>query len=235
MVLDPIPQYVVPATVSFVAADAQFTPKTVETKDERDEADVPRQAQDRSAGPAEHLQAGEDRRARHGLRAHRRGDGLAAEDLQVKLPAAQNDRGFVARVAGVSHRYGASIALDDVTIDIPARIMVGVIGPDGVGKSTLLALISGVRKIQQGKVVGLRRRRGRRRASQGHSRPHRLYAAGPGPQSLSDAERVREYRFLRPAVRARRRGAPGAHHRTLDRDGPRARSRTAPPASFPAA
>ena len=60
---------------------------------------------------------------------------------------------IVARVTGVSHRYGASIALDDVAIDIPARIMVGVIGPDGVGKSTLLALIAGVRKIQQGKVV----------------------------------------------------------------------------------
>jgi ribosome-dependent ATPase len=59
----------------------------------------------------------------------------------------------IARVANVSHRYGASIALDDVSTDIPARIMVGVIGPDGVGKSTLLALISGVRKIQQGKIV----------------------------------------------------------------------------------
>ncbi len=35
IILDPIPDYVVPATVSFVAADAQFTPKTVETKDER--------------------------------------------------------------------------------------------------------------------------------------------------------------------------------------------------------
>ena len=35
LVLDPIPQYVVPAKVTFVAADAQFTPKTVETKDER--------------------------------------------------------------------------------------------------------------------------------------------------------------------------------------------------------
>jgi ribosome-dependent ATPase len=58
----------------------------------------------------------------------------------------------VARVEKVSHRYGAAIALNDVTIDIPARIMVGVIGPDGVGKSTLLALISGVRKIQEGKV-----------------------------------------------------------------------------------
>jgi HlyD family secretion protein len=36
IVLDPAPQYVIPATVSFVAADAQFTPKTVETKDERE-------------------------------------------------------------------------------------------------------------------------------------------------------------------------------------------------------
>ncbi len=60
---------------------------------------------------------------------------------------------IVARVTNASHRYGASIALDDVSIDIPARVMVGVIGPDGVGKSTLLALISGVRRIQQGKIT----------------------------------------------------------------------------------
>jgi HlyD family secretion protein len=36
VILDPAPQYVVPAKVSFVAADAQFTPKTVETKEERE-------------------------------------------------------------------------------------------------------------------------------------------------------------------------------------------------------
>jgi HlyD family secretion protein len=35
IVLDPIPDRIIPAKVSFVAADAQFTPKTVETKDER--------------------------------------------------------------------------------------------------------------------------------------------------------------------------------------------------------
>ena len=35
LVLDPAPDLVIPATVSFVAADAQFTPKTVETSDER--------------------------------------------------------------------------------------------------------------------------------------------------------------------------------------------------------
>src|SRR3974390_1307611 len=36
IILDPVPQYVVPASVSFVAADAQFTPKTVETQEERE-------------------------------------------------------------------------------------------------------------------------------------------------------------------------------------------------------
>lgn len=34
--LDPFPGYVIPATISFVAADAQFTPKSVETADERE-------------------------------------------------------------------------------------------------------------------------------------------------------------------------------------------------------
>lgn len=36
IVLDPIPQYVIPARVTFVAAEAQFTPKAVETDEERE-------------------------------------------------------------------------------------------------------------------------------------------------------------------------------------------------------
>jgi ribosome-dependent ATPase len=60
---------------------------------------------------------------------------------------------IVASLKNVSHHYGATVALDDVSIDVPARKMVGVIGPDGVGKSTLLALVSGVRTIQSGEVV----------------------------------------------------------------------------------
>ena len=59
----------------------------------------------------------------------------------------------IARVKNVSHLYGAMVALADVSIDIPSRIMVGVIGPDGVGKSTLLGLIAGVKTIQDGGVV----------------------------------------------------------------------------------
>ena len=36
VIADPIPQYVIPATISFVATDAQFTPKSVETAEERE-------------------------------------------------------------------------------------------------------------------------------------------------------------------------------------------------------
>jgi len=61
----------------------------------------------------------------------------------------------VARVEHVMHRYGKTQAVNDLTLEIPAHCMAGLIGPDGVGKSTLLGLISGVRKIQTGKVTVL--------------------------------------------------------------------------------
>ncbi|MBV8682431.1 MAG: ribosome-associated ATPase/putative transporter RbbA [Caulobacteraceae bacterium] len=59
---------------------------------------------------------------------------------------------WVARVSGVSQHYGKAVALDDVSLDIPANRMIGLIGPDGVGKSTLLGMLAGVRKIQAGQV-----------------------------------------------------------------------------------
>lgn len=61
----------------------------------------------------------------------------------------------VARVEALTHRYGSVLALDDVTIDIPAGLLVGVIGPDGVGKSSLLSILAGARRIQSGKVLVL--------------------------------------------------------------------------------
>lgn len=60
-----------------------------------------------------------------------------------------------ASLEAVSHRYGTTIALDNVTVSIPSGCMAGLIGPDGVGKSTLLALIAGVRRIQTGNVRAL--------------------------------------------------------------------------------
>jgi len=58
----------------------------------------------------------------------------------------------VARLGGVTHRYGHTSALDAVDLEMPSGCLVGLIGPDGVGKSTLLGLIAGARKIQTGSV-----------------------------------------------------------------------------------
>ena len=59
---------------------------------------------------------------------------------------------FIAKVSKLSHKYDDVIALDNITLEIPSGKMIGFIGPDGVGKSTLLAIISGVKKVQTGNV-----------------------------------------------------------------------------------
>ncbi|MBC7161983.1 MAG: ribosome-associated ATPase/putative transporter RbbA [Immundisolibacter sp.] len=58
----------------------------------------------------------------------------------------------VARLSGVGLRYGKVEALVDVTLDLPGGCMAGLIGPDGVGKSSLLALTAGARAIQDGRI-----------------------------------------------------------------------------------
>ena len=62
---------------------------------------------------------------------------------------------IVATLSGVTLTYGKTLALDAVDLAIPAGVMVGFIGPDGVGKSSLLSLIAGARRIQQGHVTVL--------------------------------------------------------------------------------
>ena len=58
----------------------------------------------------------------------------------------------VARLSDVALRYGNVQALVGITLDIPSGCMVGLIGPDGVGKSSLMALVAGARVIQQGRI-----------------------------------------------------------------------------------
>jgi ribosome-dependent ATPase len=61
----------------------------------------------------------------------------------------------VVSIAAVTHRYGKVAALDGISLEVPSGLMVGIIGPDGVGKSTLLALTAGSRRVQQGRVMVL--------------------------------------------------------------------------------
>jgi ribosome-dependent ATPase len=58
----------------------------------------------------------------------------------------------IASLNNVTHRYGKIAALDSLTLALPAGCTVGLIGPDGVGKSTMLGIVAGARQIQSGKV-----------------------------------------------------------------------------------
>jgi len=58
----------------------------------------------------------------------------------------------VVHLQGVSLHYGKACALDQVTLELPAGCVVGLIGPDGVGKSSLLSLAAGARQAQDGSI-----------------------------------------------------------------------------------
>jgi ribosome-dependent ATPase len=56
------------------------------------------------------------------------------------------------RVKDLSFSYAQTLALENINLEIPANSMTALVGPDGVGKSTLLSLIAGVKKIQTGRL-----------------------------------------------------------------------------------
>ncbi|MFD1745372.1 ribosome-associated ATPase/putative transporter RbbA [Rhizobium helianthi] len=58
----------------------------------------------------------------------------------------------VVLIKEVSLRFGRTTALQELSLDIPSGRMIGLIGPDGVGKSSLLSLIAGARSLQSGEV-----------------------------------------------------------------------------------
>ncbi|WP_248795021.1 ribosome-associated ATPase/putative transporter RbbA [Pseudomonas sp. MWU13-2105] len=56
------------------------------------------------------------------------------------------------QASGIQHRYGDQQALVDIAFSLPVGTRCGLIGPDGAGKSSLLGLIAGVKKLQQGQL-----------------------------------------------------------------------------------
>lgn len=73
--------------------------------------------------------------------------------MGVQIQQNTNADGWAVDLRGVSHCYRQTLALNDVSLQIRRCATVGLIGPDGVGKSTLLSLIAGVKVIQQGEVL----------------------------------------------------------------------------------
>jgi D-methionine transport system ATP-binding protein len=58
----------------------------------------------------------------------------------------------VVRLDGVSKRFGAVTALDDVSFEVKAGEILGIIGRSGAGKSTLIRCLNGLEKPDTGRV-----------------------------------------------------------------------------------
>lgn len=59
------------------------------------------------------------------------------------------------QISGLSHRYGKTVALEDVSFGLAPGGALALLGPDGIGKSTLLALAAGAKRLQQGSIHAL--------------------------------------------------------------------------------
>jgi D-methionine transport system ATP-binding protein len=72
-------------------------------------------------------------------------------DAPIWAPPAVPD-GALVRVSGVSRRFGAVAALDDVSFDVEKGEVLGIIGRSGAGKSTLIRCLNGLEKPDRGRV-----------------------------------------------------------------------------------
>ena len=59
------------------------------------------------------------------------------------------------RLDAISHSYGETEVLRDISLNIPSGQIVCLVGPSGCGKSTLLRLIGGLERATAGKVLQL--------------------------------------------------------------------------------
>ena len=166
LILDAAPQYVIPAYISFISDVAQFTPKSVETATEREKlmfrikAQIPKEflkehiAQIKTGLPGvAYLRLDPEKPWPDYLQINKNRAISSGKYMSVQPQTTSPPIEPVVRISGVTLRYGNVTALDAVDLDIPAGCTVGMIGPDGVGKSSLLSLIAGTREIQIGKVM----------------------------------------------------------------------------------
>ena len=73
--------------------------------------------------------------------------------LELFIPPGERLGDKVIDINGVSKAYGNRVLIDNFTCSIPKNAIIGIIGPNGVGKSTLFKMIMGTEKPDSGTIT----------------------------------------------------------------------------------
>ena len=74
------------------------------------------------------------------------------ETVEISIPAGPRLGDLVVEATNLSKGYGDRLLIDDLSFKLPAGGIVGVIGANGVGKSTLFRMLVGVEKPESGTI-----------------------------------------------------------------------------------
>ncbi|SEA92475.1 MULTISPECIES: ABC transporter ATP-binding protein [Leifsonia] len=77
----------------------------------------------------------------------------AAPTVALDAPEPVDTRPTVLTITGVQKRYGDTVAVDGVSLDIREGSFYGIVGPNGAGKTTTLSIVTGLLRPDAGRVV----------------------------------------------------------------------------------
>ena len=80
-------------------------------------------------------------------------DGDATDlDAEAAPPAVDGERPVVLAIKGIAKRYGATVAVEGVDLEVRAGSFYGIVGPNGAGKTTTLSIVTGLLRPDEGTV-----------------------------------------------------------------------------------
>ena len=83
----------------------------------------------------------------------KRNEERSPDKAQIIIPPGERLGDNVIDIEGVSKGYGDMLLIDNLTFKLPPGGIVGVIGPNGVGKTTLFRMITGGEKPDSGAIT----------------------------------------------------------------------------------
>jgi ABC-2 type transport system ATP-binding protein len=71
----------------------------------------------------------------------------------MKAPHLSTDKMTAVKIKNLTKKFNQHAAIDNISLEIDKREIIGIIGPDGAGKTTFLRLLAGLLKTSSGSII----------------------------------------------------------------------------------